>query len=120
LRTRSCDALADDVDVRTTVTLDDEVAAIAAQYAESRGLSLSKAIAELIVRATRRSARMKYVDGLPVCDLPKSKHPITGEQVKALEGVHTDARTLRGGRAPQNEVGYQCHSEKAGGPSGLH
>ena len=71
--------------MRTTVTLDDEVAAIAAQYAESRDLSLSKAIGELIVRATRKSARIKYVDGLPVFDLPKSKLPITGERVKALE-----------------------------------
>jgi hypothetical protein len=71
--------------MRTTVTLDDDVAAIAAQYAESRDLSLSKAIAELIVRGTRRSARIKCVDGLPVFDLPKAKQPITGEQVKALE-----------------------------------
>jgi hypothetical protein len=71
--------------MRTTVTLNDDVAAIAAQYAESRDLSLSKAIAELIVRGTRRSARIKYVDGLPVFDLPKSKHPITSERVKALE-----------------------------------
>jgi hypothetical protein len=71
--------------MRTTVTLDDDVAAIAAQYAESRELSLSKAIAELIVRGTRRSSRIKYVDGLPVFDLPKSKRPITSQQVKALE-----------------------------------
>src|ERR1035438_8293191 len=64
------------IDMRTTVTLNDDVAVIATQYAESRDLSLSKAIAELIVRGTRRSARIKYVDGLPVFDLPKSKHPI--------------------------------------------
>jgi len=69
---------------RTTATLDDDVAAIATQYAEGRGLSLSKAIAELIVRGTRRPARIKYVDGLPVFDLPKSKHPVTSERVKAL------------------------------------
>ena len=71
--------------MRTTVTLDDDVAAIAAQYAESRDLSLSKAIAELIVRAMRRSARIKYVDGLPVFDLPKTRHPVTSQQVRALE-----------------------------------
>ncbi len=74
-----------DLRYRTTVTLNDYVAAMAKRYAESRDLSLSKAIAELIVRGTRRSARIKYVDGLPVFDLPKSKHPITGERVKALE-----------------------------------
>lgn len=71
--------------MRTTVTLNDDVAAIAAQYAESRDLSLSKAIAELIVRGTRKAPRIKYVDGLPVFDLPESRHPITSQQVKALE-----------------------------------
>ena len=73
---------------RTTVTLDDHVVAIAKRYAESRGLSLSKAIAELIARGSPRSARIKYVDGLPVFDLPKSKRRITSEQVGALEAIH--------------------------------
>ena len=71
--------------MRTTITLDDDIAAVAAQYAESRELTLSKAIAELIVRGTRKASRIKYVDGLPVFDLPKSKQRITSEQVKALE-----------------------------------
>jgi hypothetical protein len=69
---------------RTTVTLNDEVAAMAKRYAKGRGLPLSEAIAELIVRATRKS-RIKYVDGLPVFDLPKSKQRLTSKQVKALE-----------------------------------
>ncbi len=71
--------------MRTTLTLDDDVATIAAQYAQSRDLSLSKAIAELIVRGTRKAPRIKYVDGLPVFDLPKAREPITSQQVKALE-----------------------------------
>lgn len=71
--------------MRTTLTLDDDIAAIVAQYADSRELSLSKAIAELIVRGTRKAPRIKYVDGLPVFDLPKPRHPITSQQVKALE-----------------------------------
>ncbi len=71
--------------MRTTITLDDETAAIAAQYARSRDISLSKAIGELIVRGTRRAPRIKYVDGLPVFDLPKSRRPITTEHVKDLE-----------------------------------
>ncbi len=71
--------------MRTTVTLDDEVAAIATQYAASRDLSLSKAIEELIVRGTRMSPRIKYVDGLPVFDLPKAERPLRSEQVKAFD-----------------------------------
>jgi hypothetical protein len=68
-----------------TVTLNNDAAAIAKRYAESRNLSLSEVIAELILRGAQRSARIKYVDGLPVFDLPKSKQSITGERVKALE-----------------------------------
>lgn len=71
--------------MRTTITLDDDIADIAAQYAKSRALSLSKAISELILRGTRKTARIKFVDGLPVFDLPKEKHPITTERVKTFE-----------------------------------
>jgi hypothetical protein len=71
--------------MRTTLSLDDEAATIAAQYAESRNLTLSKAVSELILRATRTKPRIKHVDGLPVFDLGPAEEPITPEQVKALE-----------------------------------
>ncbi len=71
--------------MRTTITLDDETAEVATQYARGRGVSLSKAISELIQRGGRRRARIKYVDGLPVFDLPKSRRRITTEFVKELE-----------------------------------
>jgi hypothetical protein len=71
--------------MRTTITLDDDIAELAAHYARSRDLSLSKAIAELILRGTRKTARIKFVDGLPVFDLPKEREPITSERVKAFE-----------------------------------
>ena len=71
--------------MRTTLSLDDEAAAIAAHYAESRNLTLSKAVSELIVRATKRKPRIKYVDGLPVFDLPRGEKKITTEHVRALE-----------------------------------
>ena len=71
--------------MRTTITLDDEAEGIARQYAESRNLSLSKAIGELIVRSVRREPRIKDVDGIPVFDLPKSKRKITTEWVKKFE-----------------------------------
>jgi hypothetical protein len=71
--------------MRTTLSLDDEAAEIAAQYARSRNMTLSKAVSELIVRNTRTKPRIKYVDGIPVFDLGPSEEPITPEQVKALE-----------------------------------
>ncbi len=73
------------VTMRTTITLDDETAEIAAQYAHSRNLSLSRAINELIMRATRRSPRITYENGLPVFDVPASTRPITTQHVRELE-----------------------------------
>jgi len=71
--------------MRTTITMDDETAEIATQYARANGLSLSKAISELIYRATRPRSRIKYVNGWPVFDLPRSGKRITTEHVKMLE-----------------------------------
>ena len=74
------------VAMRTTITMDEETAKIAAHYARSRGVSLSKAISELIQRGIRpRVSRIKYVDGFPMLDLPKPKKPLTTERVKELE-----------------------------------
>jgi hypothetical protein len=71
--------------MRTTLSLDDEAAEIAAQYARARNVTLSKAVSELIVRSTGPKLRIKYVDGLPVFDLPRGEKEITTEHVRALE-----------------------------------
>ncbi len=73
------------VDMRTTITMDEETAKVAAQYARSRGVSLSKAISELVQRGLRPRPRIKYVNGWPVLDLPKRKEPLTTERVRELE-----------------------------------
>jgi hypothetical protein len=71
--------------MRTTLSLDDQAAAIAAQYAKARNMTLGKAVSELIVSAARGKPRIKYVDGLPVFDLGPGEEPITTEHVKELE-----------------------------------
>ena len=71
--------------MRTTITLDDETAAIATQYADSCHLSLSRAIAELILPGTRQGPRIKHVNGIPLFDVPKSRMPVTLEHIKELE-----------------------------------
>ena len=43
--------------MRTTITMDEETAEIATQYARANGLSLSKAISELIQRSIRPKVR---------------------------------------------------------------
>lgn len=72
-------------DMRTTITMDEDTSKTAIQYARSRGVSLSKAISELIQRGTRSRPRIKHVDGWPVLDLPKRKQPLTTERVRQLE-----------------------------------
>ena len=71
--------------MRTTISMDNETAEIATQYARGRGVSLSKAVSELIQRGARPRARIKYVKGWPVLDLPRRKEPLTTERVKELE-----------------------------------
>jgi len=71
--------------MRTTITMDEDTAKVAILYARSRGLSLSKAISELIQCGTRPRARIKYVNGWPVFDIPKREAPLTTERVRELE-----------------------------------
>jgi hypothetical protein len=71
--------------MRTTINLDDEAAELAAQYAKARKVTLGKAIGELILRGTRKKSRIRFVDGLPVFDMPRQKDSITTERVKAFE-----------------------------------
>lgn len=66
------------------ITLDKETISLLDQYADANGVSRAKAAA-LIVRAQLRPARIKYVNGWPVLDLPKRGRTITTEMVKALE-----------------------------------
>jgi hypothetical protein len=71
--------------MRTTLTLSDEAYEIAQRYAESCDVSLSKAVSELVERATRKRIRIRYEDGIPVFDVPEDGPKITTEMVKRLE-----------------------------------
>jgi predicted transcriptional regulator len=70
--------------MRTTVTLSDEAAELVNQYAESARVSRSRAVSDLIVRSTRRKARIKLVNGIPVFDIPGGRR-VTTEEAKRLE-----------------------------------
>jgi len=71
--------------MRTTLTLDDDVAELAKQYAKSRSIGLGKAVSELVRRGTRRKLATRVVNGLTVFDLPPDSPPVTTELVKRLE-----------------------------------
>ena len=75
-------------DMRTTITLDDDVHEFASYYARARGLTLSAAIEELIRKAQcpgkpEPPEVRRGPNGFPL--LPPSGKAITSEMVKAIE-----------------------------------
>ncbi|MDE0009411.1 MAG: antitoxin [Gammaproteobacteria bacterium] len=68
--------------MRTTVTIDDDVLAVARALAEQRGSSLGRALSELARRGfTRTDAAADGGDGVPVFQPPADAAPITSEDV---------------------------------------
>lgn len=82
--------------MRTTITLDDETHEFAAYYARAKGITLSAAIEELILKA--RTAPEPKPDirrgpnGFPVFPSSGKGDPITAELVKKLEEEEFDPK----------------------------
>jgi len=68
--------------MRTTIKLDDEAGEIVQLYAASRAITVSKAISELVLQAVQPKMRIKYIDGIPIFDIPQGR-TITDEEVRA-------------------------------------
>ena len=71
--------------MRTTINLDDDVASIVRQYAESRSIALGKAVSELVRRGMNASRPTRMVNGLLVVDLPPDSPRVTTSRVRELE-----------------------------------
>jgi hypothetical protein len=71
--------------MRTTLNLDDDVLQMVRSYAESRALTLGKAISELVRKGLREPMRTHTVNGIDVVDLPPDSPQITTRRVKDLE-----------------------------------
>jgi hypothetical protein len=71
--------------MRTTVSLDDDVAGLVRQYAESRSLRFGKALSELCRRAFSLSRPTRTVNGLLVFDLPADSAKVTSKRVRQLD-----------------------------------
>jgi len=84
-------------DMRTTITLNDETHEFAAYYARVRGLTLSAAIEELILKTKDAPARTepkleRGPNGLPM--FPRTGRRITAEMVKKLEEEEFDPKNF--------------------------
>ena len=67
--------------MRTTVTIDDEILAVARALAQQNDVSLGRAISELARRGLRAAEKVGESDGLPVFSVPGDAKPITSDDV---------------------------------------
>ena len=67
--------------MRTTVTIDDDVLAVARALAERSRSSLGSALSELARRGFRQPATVAEDDGLPVFAVAADARPIASEDV---------------------------------------
>ncbi len=81
-------------DMRTTITLDDDVHEFALYYANAKGITLSAAMNDLVRKAEKPVNTEPLIvfsaDGFPM--FPPSERPITTEMVKKLEEEEYDPK----------------------------
>jgi len=86
-------------DMRTTVTLDDDVHEYATYYANSRGISFSAAMNELVRKAENSPAPEPLIvfspEGFPMFPPSGEGRVITDEMVKELEAEEYDPKNYR-------------------------
>ena len=71
--------------MRTTLTLDDDVAELSARQAKSRGVSLGKAVSDLVRRGLNAPTPSADKNGLVVFQLPADSPAVTTDDVRRLE-----------------------------------
>ncbi len=71
--------------MRTTLTLDDDIAELAARLAKARGLSLGKAVSDLVRRGLNAPTPSVDKGGLVVFQLPKDSPKVTTDDVRRIE-----------------------------------
>ena len=71
--------------MRTTVDIPDDVYQAASSLAESSGLSLGEALAQLVRRGLNPPVEMNDKMEFPSFDLPRDAEPITLEQTLRIE-----------------------------------
>jgi hypothetical protein len=71
--------------VRTTLTLDDDVLELATRQARVRGVSLGKAVSDLLRRGLNASTPALEKGGLVVFQLPPDSPTVTTDDVRRIE-----------------------------------
>jgi hypothetical protein len=71
--------------MRTTLTLDDDVLELAARQAKLRGVSLGKAVSELVRRGLNASTAAQVKHGVVIFQLPEDSPEVTTHDVRRIE-----------------------------------
>lgn len=71
--------------MRTTLTLDDDVADLVARQAKARGLSLGKTVSDLVRRGLNAPTPSTDKNGLVVFVLPADSPKVTTDNVRRFE-----------------------------------
>jgi hypothetical protein len=72
-------------DMRTTLSLDDDVLHEVKAYAKSRDVALGKAVSDLVRRGLHAPLRTRVVNGFHVVELPPGSPPVSTEDVEKLQ-----------------------------------
>ena len=71
--------------MRTTLSLDDDLVPQVKTYAESRDITVGKAVSELVRRGLRAPLLTRMVNGFHVVELPSGSPAVTSEHIHKLE-----------------------------------
>jgi len=71
--------------MRTTISLDDDLIPYVKTYAQSRDISVGKAVSDLVRRGLHAPLQTHVVNGFHVVDLPAGSPHVTTEHVRKLE-----------------------------------
>lgn len=71
--------------MRTSLRLDDESYQIASQFAKSNGMSLNKAVSELIRRGVGETVATVQINGVTVFDVPSDLPLVTTKYIRDIE-----------------------------------
>jgi len=72
--------------MRTTLSLDDDLIPQVKTYAESRDITVGKAVSELVRRGLHAPIQTRVMNGFHVIELPPGSPPVTIEHIRKLAG----------------------------------
>jgi hypothetical protein len=74
-----------DIEMRTTLSLDDDLLPFVKRYADDHSLALGKAVSDLVRRALTTPRPTSSAGGITIFDLPAQSPQVTTKEVRELD-----------------------------------